>query len=42
MNRNIISIFLLAAMAVLAVGCTRENVAPEPQPSPTVRNVSYV
>ena len=42
MNRNIISIFLLAAMAVLAVGCNRENVAPEPQPSPTVRNVSYV
>ena len=42
MKRNVISTVILAVAALLAVGCTPENVAPEPQPNETTRNVSYV
>ena len=42
MKRNVISTVILAVAAMLAVGCTPENVAPEPQPTVTTRNVSYV
>ena len=42
MKRNVITTVILAVAAMLAVGCTPENVAPEPQPNETTRNVSYV
>ena len=42
MKRNVISTVILAVLALLAVDCTPENVAPEPQPNETTRNVSYV
>ena len=42
MKRNVISTVILAVAALLAVGCTHENVAPEPQPTVTTRNVSYL
>lgn len=41
MKRNILTI-MAAVAALLAIGCTPENVAPEPQPNETTRNVSYV